>query len=85
MKMTFAAAALAAWGSIATAAGAATYTVYNSTQLDQAVGKARGGDTIKVAPGNYGAYEFKNVNRKQKAEMCIMEIKQNTYGYLEVL
>lgn len=29
--------------------------------------------------------EFKNVNRKQKAEMFIMEIKQNTYGYLEVL
>lgn len=62
MKMTYAVAAVAAACSMTAAAQAATVTVYNPTQLTAAVKAAKAGDTIRVAPGNYGAFEFKNVN-----------------------
>ncbi len=62
MKMAFAVAAVAAASFLACRADAATVTVYNAAQLDAAAKAALAGDTIRVAPGNYGAFEFKNLN-----------------------
>jgi parallel beta-helix repeat protein len=62
MSMKYAVAAFAAACSLTCAAQAATITVYNATQLSAAVKNAAAGDTIKVAPGNYGDFEFKNIN-----------------------
>jgi hypothetical protein len=62
MKMSYAVAAFAAACSMTCAAQAATVTVYTPAQLDSAVRAAAAGDTIRIAPGNYGAYEFKNLN-----------------------
>lgn len=61
MKIFLGAAAIAAACSLAVAAEAATITVYNAAQLTAAAKAAAAGDTIKVAPGNYGAFEFKNL------------------------
>jgi hypothetical protein len=62
MKMVLAVAAAAAACLVTCPAQAATVTVYNPSQLESAVRTAAAGDTIKVAPGNYGAFEFKNLN-----------------------
>ncbi|HTI31701.1 MAG TPA: PEPxxWA-CTERM sorting domain-containing protein [Sphingomonas sp.] len=62
MKISCSVAAVAAACSVTSVAQAATRTVYNAAQLDAAVKSAVAGDTIQVAPGNYGAFEFKNIN-----------------------
>ena len=57
-----AAAAVCAVAFSASSARAANFTVYDSAQLDAALKRAAGGDTIRIAAGNYGSFEIKNFN-----------------------
>ncbi|CAM3089086.1 hypothetical protein SPAN111604_02935 [Sphingomonas antarctica] len=62
MKIVLAVAAYAAATMMSCAANAATVTVGTSAALDAAIKAASGGDIIRIAPGNYGDFEFRNVN-----------------------